>query len=592
MEELNGNTERDMGNLESWKVIDFIFPVDSVQTDMSSSRADMEEALGVSFRDMVAAGETLRVGELTTPRTPRDTLRVCGLFHRILASEGFVPLLIEVAAIQDRRAKRSSADGSQIADFFVSHYASYLDAAVRGPVRLLNAWHESIAAVVRGELNDPHGNPLADVVPNIRTYEYLFSSVPFVDGGFGVEVDSEELDLVSKNPDTITEIAKYEFLPIVPEQELSDLQSTIRTMAGDMVERLGGDDSIMRFLRGARLVIVPFFRLIDYAVPEELQPLLALTGDRRPGGCVFAVVVPGDSPEHRDPQQCLRLLRRASVRISWLLKWLAFSEAESEKMYDRRELLFQETLLRKIAHAIWNPLRPVRTEFPKMRRDLESVIASSELPADEQMGLTKRLDGLIRQSRQAYAAASCITIFVRLSPSRSEAERREFVRSELKRDWVSLSKLFDDFQQSPLFSGHVGLRVTIEPRKETLFVEGTEEAWWLVFHLLLKNAVEASVPGSVVTVALSYDLDIERASVAISNPRPDDFDEQTRSDMNLVLRGSRRFLQPNERKTDSMGVGLATVGQILEAWDLSMREFAATDSEVAFTLEDIPFEPE
>lgn len=592
---MNQEKNSNARNLESWKVIDFIFPTETVRADADSSRIDIEDALGISFRDMIAAGENVRVGELTNPRSWRDTLRICGPFQRILISEGFVPLLIEVAAIQDRRAKRTGVGEGSSVNFFVSHYASYLDATIRGSASLLTAWHDTVAAVVRGELNDTHGNPLADVVPNIRTYEFLFGSVPFVDGGFDVQVAKEDIDRITTkpmDPDTPTEIAKYEFAPIVPDQQLSDLNTTISTMAKDMVRRLDSDPSIMAFLRGARLVIVPFFRLIDYAVPEELQPLLALTGDRRPGGCVFAVVVPRNDAAHRDPKECLRLLRRASVRISWLLKWLAFSEAESKLVYDRRELVFQEALLRKIAHAIWNPLRPVRTEFPAMRREIDRLVASSELADEEKAALTTRLDTLIRQSRQAYAAASCITIFVRQNPTRSMAERREFVRSELKTDWVSLSKLFDEFRHAPMFAGQVSLEVKVEPELDTMYVEGTEEAWWLVFHLLLKNAYEASDPGSTVTVSLVYDMDIERASVVIKNDRPVDFDERTRAEMNYVLKGSRRFMLPNEHKADSMGVGLATVGQILSAWNLLMRKFTATESEVVFTLQDIPFEPE
>jgi len=184
------STEREREeSRDSLRVVDFVFPLgESVQEETPDDLRDV-----TTFQDMVTSGLDYPMGALCQPPASklRQTLHVCAMFHRVLAAEGFIPLLIEVAAIRDRRthlpphvAGQQSVASSMQQDVFVSHYASYVDAVTGGSPCLLKAWHDSISAVVQQNLDDGKGHPLADIVPNVRTYEYLYSSVPFSDNAF------------------------------------------------------------------------------------------------------------------------------------------------------------------------------------------------------------------------------------------------------------------------------------------------------------------------------------------------------------------------------------------------------------------------
>lgn len=118
------------------------------------------------------------------------------------------------------------------------------------------------------------------------------------------------------------------------------------------------------------------------------------------------------------------------------------------------------------------------------------------------------------------------------------------------------------------------LRVADEVVGEPREVIGNCDGWELVFWLLIKNAAEAAervVTDSAlpfVTVQLSYDepdpgaLRTPRAHLHISNPCGH-IDERRLFEMQEAFMGRANRITPDGSKPASMGLGLATVGQML-----------------------------
>lgn len=541
-----------------------------------------------------------------------------GFFRRIFRDEGWIPILIELSIIHDRDTPtlgdNVELNGTAIgeSDYFTTHLVSYVDGSddwvlkrdSKAADSIKEVWLRVISKLTKGGQDRATSN-VVDVVPNVKTYENVFCAVPFSQNGWSGGV-SFPGDPGGQTPPIIPTVLKFAFRPPKDEAQLNDLPKTLNMIVNEFRKELDLDSNdaptvVGQSLNSACLAAVPFFRMIRYDSPMKLKELLKLTGDRNAGGCLLAVLLP--SPELTNAAMKLQHIRRACVRISWLLNTMAFSEAYTKQRADDVRLQTMDTILRKASHAIASPLRPIKTELPDIEAMLDDLISRTRDPVGDR--LLHQFAIFANSMKIAFAAARCIEAFVKLSPERPAKEREVFIQSNLRGDYVDLSVIATEIREGPLFNNtddNIALRIAYDGTGPGYRVIGNRDAWLVVLYMLLKNAKEHTAQmentnghseKGEVTLTLSADPVTVRLTIVIRNKVPKDWSKAALESMNDAIQGAVHSLEFNDAKETSFGVGLSTVCMFLDAWRIPRKQrtfhIDLNTGEVVLTITDIPF---
>lgn len=229
----------------------------------------------------------------------------------------------------------------------------------------------------------------------------------------------------------------------------------------------------------------------------------------------------------------------------------------------------REKLARLFSHYVDRPLWHAVAELQSLVDRLAQESRRDQIRKE----LVKNVVGL-------WAIAS-MTKAVRLHAAQKDEKGRR-VTSEYSgsTDLTEiLSVLRPDVSGSILGHLVVGSRVDIRPEivDRDFRVRGTLGEWAIILYTLLKNALEAAAESgravrmeqSYVSVDLSANAStpplkkVEYATITVTNTTAPLSDE-TLKKMRGCLRGDVPSMDPNGSKSDSMGLGLATVGQFLK----------------------------
>lgn len=476
--------------------------------------------------------------------------------RRIFLEQGFNPLLLELAVIRDRR------ESTHTGDSFASHFACFVE--TQEGQSTLKAWKNMVSLLVEESAGE--GSRRLDLVPNPRTYEYVFHATPLTcPFHFAPSEELERIPFLDSTPYELPNTIGSTGYPL-------SLPDNMRRIS-DLFQKCAQEE----FALGATstsacwLFVVPFFRVIEYA-EASVNALWSNFGGR-PGGCLIGLLQGrGGSPES---------LELALIRLSWLLHKGAFVESEAHANEHR----YRRDLLRTLGHAVANPMVSAENQLYMLLGAITSRLGGDEL---------KELAELTRtRFRAAVAATRCIEYLIHLGPG-GDPDAREGIIKTLQAGGVRLDELLSSFAAEDFLSKN---EVTLDRQHLASLADvrlsGAPEAWWLILYLLLKNASEASPRGAAVRLEFSYDSLFERAGLRVANLLAGPISGARFNDMNSALSGTITHLSPNRDKSVSSGLGIATVGQVLRA--LRLRDFkyhlAAgidSDSMITFELFDIP----
>ncbi len=272
--------------------------------------------------------------------TALDCCQKAEPFRRILLSEGFLPLLIEVAVLQDQRV-HSAGEAK-----FDSVMTSYVDACIP-PVppsqTLLNCWQSAID----DWLNKSTTRAPFDFVPSPLTYKYAYFIHPFPESSSQAgclnplprvtdtlrQFHGKSIDIPATAPWTRTRA--YHFASVAPtltpEVGIQELAEQFLKRVGQGLSetpRTTEHDSAECVTAGSFMMVIPFFRQIKFHA-EDFTELIDFGPS--PGGCLFAVLLPNGAATSETP----RRLRRAAIRCSWLLHQAALAEGDTKAASER-----------------------------------------------------------------------------------------------------------------------------------------------------------------------------------------------------------------------------------------------------------------
>jgi hypothetical protein len=538
--------------------------------------------------------------------TDEDKLAFVAPFRRIFLVEHFTPLLIEIAAIEDDRQRAATPEASKIgeerASNFVSNIVSYLDPLLRDSAKvtgnpLLEAWHTAINDM-NSSTSQNGDRIMCDFVPHPSTYKHIYLVWPLTD------ILPSERDLPKSSGGVLTaglragelkgipEALRHPFAPISSELSLPPIEEVATRFITDLTFHLSKrtSESVLRqevecLLRQAILVVVPFFRQIDYAAKKRVSTP-SLGGN--PGGCVFALLVRSSPAEkdndddelrtlpcpmggreapsaEKDNDNDARYLRRAVVKVSWLLQQAALAEGDNKAEIERKLFVAHRMLLREIAHAVVGPFNNGLIELAKLEKacgNLDNFHVHAE-----QMRKTRA------SLRQAHLAVKSIDYLMGLDPEVCQPGLIAKTHKNIQTGNTNLYEVLCDIGSNYLrrdSSGNSRLEVApLDAQFRNCTVEGSEDAWSVVLQLILKNADEASPdsPEFKVRAELNYDARRWTVTLLICNRLGHSLSNERLHQMNLALGREVRQLDPSKVKATSQGLGLVTVGRILQALD-------------------------
>lgn len=507
-----------------------------------------------------------------------DKLAFAAPFRRIFGEANFIPLLIEIAAIEDNRqtaaAMRSSKRGvTAFQSNFVSNIVSYFDSAMRASdpalgSPLIDAWHQAIAAM--NDHPDEDSRRMCDFVPLPQTYRHLYlvwhcasllNANTVLDSGDQAFLTS----LTQSTTPGVPVAQRYVFKPIGTQNSPLDVNEVARRFVEHLIATFNGRvrtsgrcHELESYLQQAILLVVPFYRQIDYTA-RDLVSTPGLGGN--PGGCLFALLLKarGKDIEINEAEDARRL-RRSAVAASWLLQQAALAEGDSQAEIERRMSAANRMLLRDIAHAVDNPFNAgliALDEFVKACGGINSFRSDADR--------MRRARALLRQ---AHLAIKSIENLVRLDPELCPPEQIAETSRRMREGTTNLFEALLEIHGNYLRTKPTDLvqLISVEPRFQKCRVVGSLEAWSVVLQLLLKNATEAAPPVTAsVQVELVYDPHRKWVKVFVRNELQQSLDGARLLQMNRAIHCEVRQLDQNIEKASSQGLGLVTVGRFLAA---------------------------
>jgi len=492
-----------------------------------------------------------------------------GQVRALFATFGFDLVLLEVALLQDRRV---SGDR----DFFMSHFFSY-EAFLSQPVPILALWQELVAHLLN-PAEAQAGKPQQDIVPNVATYDYVYCSAPVLvhDNHLASPAQTRGLDprLADTRP-IFTQSQRYLFEPLTKKPVAPDVQADIRYIAAHFATLLTRHSPLPSEFWEADLVVIPFFRLIDYSKARVNDLWKGFGG--RPGGCLICVVgrIPTAQGQGRESA-----IKEPSIRLSWVLQKAALLEGVSRVEHDG----FRATLLRQIGHSIQLPMTTAAKALKETQEHADRLGTSQESLAALQK-LLRTASGFFDI---ALAAVLAIDLFLHLGPDVPAPERESYIQRHISGRARPIEILARLREEDFLRQQSVSLLIRERPEGNRTLISGSAEIWQLALSLLIKNAAEASPEGGAISAVLEEQLGLDRARLSLSNacvtPPSADFLER----MNGALRGNVHHLEPDPRKPRSNGLGIAAVGKILAALGISEARYECQGNEVVLVIDDIP----
>jgi len=162
----------------------------------------------------------------------------------------------------------------------------------------------------------------------------------------------------------------------------------------------------------------------------------------------------------------------------------------------------------------------------------------------------------------------------------------ERVARELLRGHVDIHRILVELENDESLSDY-DARIAICSKRSRCPVKGREEVWELILWQLIMNAAKVPTEDeNIIEISLEFDSDDDRASavdISIRNAVPERPSDAQISQWDGALQSKFRYLAPDPDSEDSMGLGLATVGQLLQVMGIR-RNIKYEDGSIVVTM--------